>query len=1457
MSMIRRRRRSRYGYEQLEARRVLEAQLFITEMGANAQVGLADEDGDASDWIELYNAGDTAVEMAGWSLTDDVLQPTKWRFPPVTVAPHEYLVVYASGKDRTAPEAPLHTNFKLDERGEYLGLTQPDGLTAESAFTPSYPAQLPGATYGLPQAEDVDILVPFDGPRRYSVPPAAARPSSSRTWTQKDFDDTSWFDGKGTIGFDTTQELDSLIVTDVQSVMADQNATIYVRLDLPLDITDSWSWLKLRLRYDDGYVVYLNATELARRNASGRVNSQSSAIRERERDGAPGDEETIYIHRSQLQVESGVNVVAIQGMNLAAEDQDFLIGAEFSVASAGDLPSPNEFHFFAQPSPGRANGLETVIGRVPSVKVNVPHGFYEESQRVTLSSSLESTVLVYTTDGSSPSPTHGTIIRNNEGIPSTTLEINSVTTLRAAAFKEGWLPSEVTTTSYLFLADVLQQSADGSNPEGWPAGRVNSQMLDYGMDPDIVNSADYGPLMFDALTQIPSISLVTDLENLFEPSSGIYVNGLVSRTNESLWERPASLELIDPSGVEGFQIDAGIRLRGGYGREGDNAKHAFRLFFRSSYGAAELNYPLFGSEGADRFQKLDLRTPSVPSWSFCPPDNQSYCRDHTILRNVFGRDTLGATGQAYTRSRYYHLYLNGQYWGIYQSEERPDAEYAATYFGGEPEDYDVIKVESFPHQTIATNGTIDAWRTLWEAAKNGFDDDADYQRIQGNNPDGTPNPDFAVLLDVDNLIDYLITIFYTGDRDGPISDWGDNEITNNWFGIRNRNSREGFRFFVHDGEWGLFNPQQNRLGPWPAGETFNQSNPQWIHQRLMANSDYRTRFADHVYRHLSTDGALSTEAALARLNQRVSEIDLAIIAESARWGDSWRSNPYTKSDWLTAVKHIQEVFIPQRREILLEQFRNATLDADGHLPAPLYPEVSPPTISQPGGLATPGTEVSLSSDDDVFYTLDGLDPRGATEQVSWNPVVADDAPSQYFVPLDGSLENSWYLPDFDDSAWSDGANGIGFGSRLQALVTTDVSEPMLRQASSLYVRFTFQLDQPDAVNRLRARLRFDDGIVAYLNGTEVFRSNAPEQVHWDSQSPKTVASNSHFETNLSDFVHLLRSGNNVLAIQGLNRRSNDVDFLVLPELWVGTITDLGISKTAHAYSSPIVIDHNTVLKARSLRNGVWSPLIEAVYDTRSVPLRVDELMYHPAGVSAEELTLGYQNGDEFEFIELVNTSSTETLDLTGFELRGAIDFQFPSVSLPAGHRIVVARNIEAFSRRYGNSARVAGEYALPDGRNRLDNAGETVQLHDSLGLLVQQFTYDDSWQPLTDGGGFSLQIIDSRNTDLDRWSQPENWQVSLMVGGTPGTPNRYAGDANGDGLFDSRDLVFIFQTNEYEDGIALNSTFEEGDWDGDGDFSTADLVLAFSGGRYETSQNSERALGRPALVAAVDAVFSE
>ncbi len=98
MNLPRRIRAGRLQFELLESRRLLAADLRITELMASNNRTLADGNGDSSDWIELYNASTEALDLAGWRLTDDPEVLDKWTFPSYMLGADEYLVVFASGK---------------------------------------------------------------------------------------------------------------------------------------------------------------------------------------------------------------------------------------------------------------------------------------------------------------------------------------------------------------------------------------------------------------------------------------------------------------------------------------------------------------------------------------------------------------------------------------------------------------------------------------------------------------------------------------------------------------------------------------------------------------------------------------------------------------------------------------------------------------------------------------------------------------------------------------------------------------------------------------------------------------------------------------------------------------------------------------------------------------------------------------------------------------------------------------------------------------------------------------------------------------------------------------------------------------------------------------------------------------------------------------------------------------
>ncbi|MBN2411757.1 CotH kinase family protein [candidate division KSB1 bacterium] len=980
-----------------------------------------------------------------------------------------------------------------------------------------------------------------------------------------------------------------------------------------------------------------------------------------------------------------------------------------------------------------------------------------------ISSLSDNAIIKYTIDGSEPTGSKTAV----SALSPVTISIDPANTsgrdkapgyvVRACAVKDDSVLGLSVTHTYLFLNQIGALSPEGQRPGPlWPLKNTTTearQMIDYGIDPDVLNDPVYKDLIYDALTDVPTISLVTDLENLFDTNYGIYVNATEGGRD---WERPASLELIHPDGEEGFQINCGVRIRGAWHRNNFNPKHGFRFFFRGEYGETKLKYPLFEGEGTDEFDNIDLRTSQNYSWA------ATANKRNTMVREVFSRDTQRDMGQPYTRSRYYHLYINGTYWGLYQTQERSEASYAATYFGDKKEDYDVVKVDpALGMEVIATDGNLNAWRELWQAAKNGFIGNEQYYKILGQNPDGSRNPALKVLLDMDNLIDYMICTYYAGDLDAPISSFINNERPNNFYGIYNRNGNTGFQFFRHDGEHTLLSVNDNRTGPYPAGSDSRYFNPQWLHQQLIFHPAYRLRFADRVYKHFYHDGALTPEAALARILARKQQIDLAIIAESARWGDTKTHPPLTKDNaWLPEINFLLNEYLPYRTDIVAGQF----------IDKGWYPDVSPPVFSHDGGVVAPGFDLSITAPaGQIYYTVNGSDPlvTDPGQKPDNTIIISENTIKQVIVPTK-FISSAWRRSiTFDDSEWRSGKGGIGYEKEygygnlihinVEAEMYNDGNNPDANTTCYIRIPFTIDAEKLNNYNNMVLNMHYDDGFVAFINGIKVAEANAPPTYTWTSLATENHEDTGSEAFNISNKIKYLTAGENLLTIQGLNISNTSSDFIILPELVLGeTVISGVVSPYAFEYNGPVKINETTQINARVTAGNKWSVKKQANFAVTEdlANMKVTEIHYHP-------LDEGPTDGREYEFIEFRNCGSRE-LNLTLAAFTAGIAYTFPTgFKMQPGQIIILASNMIEFYDRYRF-------YPFREYNGQFDNGGERIVLIQASGDTVLSFRYNDKdpWPTLPDTLGYSL--VAKYRQPVGDPNQPEYWKSSQTVHGSPG-----------------------------------------------------------------------------------------
>ncbi|MHA3770723.1 lamin tail domain-containing protein [Verrucomicrobiota bacterium sgz303538] len=405
------------------------AEPVISEFMAENTTTLVDEDGDRSDWIEIYNPDVSAVNLDGWFLTDSASNKAKWRFPAVSVPANGYLLVFASDKNRRMVGQQLHTNFKLDAAGEYLALVKPDGTTVSTEFAPKYPAQVPNISYG--QARPIQALVLSDkgSPCRALVPSDA---SAGITWRAQGFNDGSW--GSGTLGVGYfTSSANPNLSSDVglPVTMQNVNNTVYVRIPFTVPVGSTISKLTLRIKYDDSFVAFLNgqfavAAPGAPTEASLTYNSKSSA------NHGPTSFEDFDLTSSAGVLAAGGNVLALHGLNADLTSSDcFLLPQLLAEVTTGQ---PGKIGYFAAATPGQANGGNDSLRLPQTVAFSQSPGTFTAAFNLSLSGATVGQQIRYNIVGTSASgatlaePTSASTLYTGP------IPISSSTLIRAAVF---------------------------------------------------------------------------------------------------------------------------------------------------------------------------------------------------------------------------------------------------------------------------------------------------------------------------------------------------------------------------------------------------------------------------------------------------------------------------------------------------------------------------------------------------------------------------------------------------------------------------------------------------------------------------------------------------------------------------------------------------------------------------------------------------------------------------------------------------------------------------------------------------------------------------------------------------------------------------------------------------------------------------------------------------------------
>lgn len=788
----------------------------------------------------------------------------------------------------------------------------------------------------------------------------------------------------------------------------------------------------------------------------------------------------------------------------------------------------------------------------------------------------------------------------------------------------------------------------------------------------------------------------------------------VSELPDDWDEREASVEFFLPD-ANPVQVNAGVKRFGGAWTE--FTKKNYRLKFRPQYGARKLQLPLFegfdhGILATDQFDELDLRAGGHDM------NSRGF-----YMSARFSEDTMLEMGSLNPHGRFVHLYFNGVYWGQYHARERLTDAFLADYLGGKTEDYTNVRGNDNAGSGFVP-GTPDPvnrepWGKVQELSRN-------YEQVKA-------------WLDVEHLIDFMLM-------------WNFGNAESEYRAAGPITPGSGFKFWLGDADGHIRSPS-DRTGNTGPGGLFGDL----VSER---NPDFMTLLADRAHMHLFNGGAMTPARNVQRLEERMKEIEDSLVVEAARWGFR---NP---ANWDNAADDAINNLFPNQSNTLISRLRSRGL----------YPSIAAPVLSQHGGAIQGNASLQVEAvGGEVFYTLDGSDPRLPGGDVSPTAVslgnggkgagtLTTRTASWRYLDIGQAAASNWASNAFNDSTWKEGRAPLGYGDAGMN-TTLDFGDDSGDKNITYYFRREFNVTDRTELEKLTLKLMRDDGAIVYLNGTEIVRDNLPAgDITYDSRALSAAGGDEESaEREFNVPINMLRNGTNILAaeVHQTSPTSSDLRF------------DAWLEAGASGESLDLTFEGETLVKLRSFDGRNWSALTEAQFLTDEpqapVPgdLLISELQYNPAGP------------DEFEFIEIMNAGN-QTVDLSNLRLEGGIEFLFPQdARLAPGDFLVVAENQDFFADRYLDSNStyfypnivIAGEWS-----GRLDDAGERIELKDSLGNVLFSMQYDNAngWPGRADGKGSSLELKDptaavknvaALNSFLSRSS---HWQASSLFNGSPG-----------------------------------------------------------------------------------------
>ena len=987
-------------------------------------------------------------------------------------------------------------------------------------------------------------------------------------------------------------------------------------------------------------------------------------------DGAPG-----YLH-ANFSLSKKSEYLILSNPTGFIIDELYYPEQKNNIAYGRKSDGSQDWSFFIAPTPGEKNAGLTATVSADKPQFAISPGVYNTSLSLTFTGAVSGSVR-YTTDGTEPTKYSRTYVG--------ALSLDSTTTIKAKTFRDVYLPSETATGTFVIS---------------------------------------------DTKHNLPVLSISMDPSHLWDPQSGIYVEGLNgipgncsdARNWNREWNRHSVIEYFDSLGVRQIEQDVDVRIGGACSRNFPQKSLVMRA--RSKYGSNLFDYNFFPNRSNKTCGGFILR-------------NSGNDFNLTQFRDAFAQHLSGKFMDIdYLDYRPVVVYLNGAYWGIQNIREKADTDYLKDNYGYDAEEVDLLEIAGVKASVSGSWYEFDGYVNR-------------LAQLNRTRPDTYQFIDETI--DVDAYISYMVAEIYLGN-----TDWPGNNVRL-W---RPRKTGGKWRWVLWDMDFsfGLYETFSNAFHP---GLTFaTQSDYEYwpnpasstLHFRLaLENPTFRMKFINRMQTAMET--VFHPDSVNHLIDQFAARIASEIPVHKKRWGG-------TPEDWQYEVTRMKS-FATNRYGFMKQHmidFFGLTAET-----MPLNITVSNPQTgsfklndvkipnAEFSGRLSQGSEITVKPSAVSGYRF--LKWRISESAFNESTIISKGSTWKYFDQ--GSLPAlNWYSPNYSDAQWAEGNAELGYGDGDEATVLSYGPAADNKFITS-YFRKIFTITDTSGLVTVKGQVKYDDGIIIYLNGAEVFRGNMP-QGPVDQNTLALVAEPEGVFVSFSLPVSYLKNGLNILAaeIHQISGLSSDISFDL--EL---TGAKLGLLQMTEQKMAVL----NLIL------NGKTEIELEYEPDYRNI----SDLVINEVGV-------GFNTDDQQytgDWIELYNAGK-DSVDLNGLFLTD--DF-----SEPGKHRLI-----------FNSSEKLPpGEFKLLLADAHPRAGADHLNFKISEGEQVGIFHFDGTVWNLLDG--YDLEAI-MENTSRARI--PDGAGSFLLTGlATPLAANKIQEVASTGFAYPNpfKDLLFI----DYPEGI--------------------------------------------------------